>query len=65
LFSLLSLNLRRNQRELRLQSLRALANKFEFSDQGEVMRLMLGFEELRVAFETEKGKILQIERIKA
>jgi hypothetical protein len=63
---LLSANLKRNQRELRLQTLRALANKFDkVEGHNGVIELMLQFEEMKVAFETEKAKILQIERIKA
>lgn len=75
LFKSLSENLKKNQRELRLQTLKALSTKFEKLDasiedaekghKSDIIDLMLSFEELKVAFETEKGKILQIERLKS
>jgi hypothetical protein len=75
LFNSLSSNLRKNQRQIRLQSLKALSKRFVKLDskasteekviKSEVIELMLAFELLEVSFLNEKGMILQIERVKS
>ena len=65
----------KNQREVRLQTLRALSTKFEKLDlksstpelveKSDIIDLMVVFEESEIGFVHEKSKILQIERIKS
>jgi hypothetical protein len=67
--------LKKNQREIRVESLRAMTKRFAQLDspasndeqniKSDILELMLTFEELEISFLTEKAMILQIERIKS
>ena len=75
LFKKLSGNLKKNQKEVRLQTLKILAHKFvklesKLSTEEEkimcdVLEQMLVFEETDISFVAEKAKILQIDRIQS
>jgi hypothetical protein len=68
LFKNLSANLRKNQKEIRIQSLKALTKRFIQLDspasneeqviKSDILELMLTFEELDINFMTEKALIL-------
>ncbi|TNV87999.1 hypothetical protein FGO68_gene14880 [Halteria grandinella] len=75
IFNSLSQNLLKNQRDVRLQTLRALNHKFEKLDSKlsteelplkcDILENILACEEQELTFKTEKAKLLQIDRVKA